>query len=217
MKNIKKMDILSRYEHFPDPVTLLLVGTAATSTTAATAGLIGAGGAVTAAGLGTAALAGAGIYSGVSASQQGKAAQEMAEYSAEAKEQEKREIEKAKEYRQERHAEETERIKGELSAGLGKAGAVPSAGIPLLIKAKQASESELENLMIGYEGGVSAKQTQSQADIYRMEGKLARKRGRNKAIGSYIGAGATLLTGFAEYGDWSKGYTPEGKATLLRY
>ena len=88
---------------------------------------------------------------------------------------------------------------------MGVAGAVPTAGAPLMLQAKQASESELENLMIGYTGRERAMAARTQAQLDIMGGKLARQRGRAEATGRYIGAGTTLLTGFGkgkERGYW---------------
>jgi hypothetical protein len=106
-----------------------------------------------------------------------------------------------------------------MQAGMGEAGAVTTVGTPLLIQAKQASELELKNLMIGYEGATEAARARSEAAGYKMEGKIARRKGRAGMIGGFLGAGGTLLTGFSGM-DWGKGgggLTKEGKATLLRY
>jgi len=83
-------------------------------------------------------------------------------------------------------------------AGMGAAGAVTSAGTPLLIQAKQQAESELENLMIGYEGATQASRLRSEANLQRTQGKIYGQKAKTARTASYIGAGSTLLTGFSK-------------------
>ena len=156
-----------------------------------------------------AAATGLGVYgqvqAGRAAEAEAKSRQNIAEYNAQVQEQEAKAIEQRTALAQRRQAEAAARQLSALEAGVGVAGAVPTAGAPLMLQAKQASESELENLMIGYTGRerAMAARTQAQLDIAR--GKLARQRGKAEARGRYIGAGATLLNGFAkgaERGYW---------------
>jgi len=145
------------------------------------------------------------IIEGQAASVEGKSQQNIANYNAQVQEREAKAIEQRTAVEQRRQAEEAARRQSTLEAGLGASGAVTTAGAPLMLQAKQASESELENLMIGYTGReeATAARTQGQLDI--MQGKLAKQRGKAEAKGQYIGAGTTLLSGFqtgAERGYW---------------
>lgn len=154
--------------------------------------------------LALAAIAGTGmqafgqIQAGRAASAEAKSQQNIAEYNAQIQEREAKAIEQRTALAQRRQAEAAARQLSALEAGVGAAGAVPTAGAPLMLQAKQASESELENLDIGYTGRERAVAARTQARLDIMGGKLARQRGKAEARGRYIGAGATLLTGFAK-------------------
>jgi hypothetical protein len=148
--------------------------------------------------LAIAAIAGSQIYGGIAAEQEGKSQQAIQNYNAAVMEQQAKATEQKTAFEQKRQAEAAERQASKLQAGLGAAGAVTTTGTPLLIQAKQASELELENLMIGYEGATEAARARSEAAGYKMQGKLVRQRGRAEMIGGFMGAGGTLLTGFSK-------------------
>ena len=146
-------------------------------------------------------MAGAQVAGGLAARQEGKDAEALADYNASVMEAEAKQEEAKAKFDSIRQAEEAERIQGSLTAGLGMSGVDVSVGSPLLLQAKQASELELDNLMIGYEGQLAASRARSQATGYKMEGDFAKQRGKNKMIGSFMGAGGTLLKGFGGYGE----------------
>lgn len=190
----------------------LMLGTAAVAATAttaavpATAGLIGAGGAVTAGGLvmGTAVVGGLGlgavgmIGSANAAAAQAKGQQAMAEYNAKVQEREADAIEQATLYKQRKQTEEATRIASSQLAAMGASGAVSTTGTPLLIQAKQAAESELDNLLIGYEGQIGAGKARSQGQLDLMQAGIYGTSGSNARTAGMIGAGTTLLTGFTK-------------------
>jgi hypothetical protein len=156
-------------------------------------------------GIGTGAMTGGLIYSGMAASAEAKSAENMANYNAAVLEQQAKATEQRTALAQRQEAERGARIQSTLESRLAASGAVTTTGAPLLLQAKQASETELKNLMIGYEGETEASRIRSEAGIERMRGKIARKRGRAESIGRYAEAGGTLLTGFAtgkERGYW---------------
>ncbi len=127
----------------------------------------------------------------------GREAEATAKYNQALQEQQAREIERTTRFRQERQAEAGVRAISKLRAGLGAAGAVTTTGAPLMLEAKQASEFELENLMIGRAGIIGAERARAAGRMERYRGKVAKR-------AAYIGAGTTLLTGFAEM-DWGGG------------
>lgn len=190
----------------------LLVGTAAIAATAgaaaipATAGLFGAAGALTAGGLATGGalvggigLGAAGILqTGAAGAAQAKGAQSMAEYNARVAQQEARAIEARTSYEQKRAVQEAERRQSRLRAALGASGAVPSAGTPLLLQTTQAEESELEMLLIGYEGQIGASRARSQAVLDRTQADIYGRRAGAARTAGFIGAGTTLLRGFGQ-------------------
>jgi hypothetical protein len=153
--------------------------------------------------------AGGQVYSGMAANAEGKDAQKIAEYNAKVNEQQAKAIEQKTIFDQRRQAEASEREMSSLTAGIGASGATMSEGTPLLIASKQASELDLENQMIGYEGGIAAQQARNEASLNRMQGKFYRAQGKNRATASYIGAGSSLLTGFGQAGYMSKAPTPK--------
>jgi len=164
--------------------------------------------------------AGGQIYSGLAANAEGKSAQNMANYNAQLSEREATMTEQKTAYQQKLQAEEADRRQSTMRAGLGASGAVTTTGAPLLIQAEQANQDEMQNLMIGFEGQQEATALRSEATLQRMQGKQARKAGKNAMIGGFIGAGSSLMTGFSNSGMFSKtsgGLTNEGKATVLRY
>ena len=192
----------------------LLVGSAATGS----AGLIGSSGAITGTGL----LAGTGIagsiYGGVSqaqaAKQQGQSQKAMMEYNARVEEQKARQIEAKTAYDQKRQAQAAQRRMSTLTANIGASGAVGTVGSPLLVAAKQQSELDLENLMIGYEGQIGAQEHRSQAGMDVMQGNLYSQAGRNRATGAYMGAGTSILGGLYNSGAFND--MTFGKKTTLK-
>ena len=152
--------------------------------------------------VGTAAVGGLGlaavgqIQAGRAAAAEAKGAETVAQYNARVATQQAKAEEQYTKIRQEQQAEDAARHASALQAGLSASGAVPSDGTPLLIQARQAAESELDNLMIGYEGQIRAQRASSQAELDRLQGQIYGQRtGYAKAAGM-TGAGATLLTGF---------------------
>ena len=178
----------------------LAVGTAATAATVATSGLIGTAGGVTGSGLLAAAGAGASAYGtyqqGQAAEAQGKSQQDMANYNARVAEQEAKAKELRAGFAQKRQAKKAAEIKSSQIAKLAAGGGLGSPVAGDLV-AEQASELDLENLLIGYEGQVGAEQSRSQATLDRMQGGLYAKAGKATAKRANIGFGVGLA-GFAK-------------------
>ena len=141
---------------------------------------------------------------GLAAEAEGKTQQNMANYNAALQEREAKQIEAQTAMQQKQQAEEASRTASTLRAGLGASGAVSTAGSPLMIMAKQASQSELENLNIGYQGMEQATAARSGAALSRMEGLAARQKGRAGKTAGFLGAGSTLLTGFGTAGYYGR-------------
>lgn len=145
----------------------------------------------------SAAVAAAGsIQQGVAANREAEDQQKMADYNASVEQQKAKQIEAVGVFDSKQQAEEADRLASTQSAALGASGAVTTEGSPLLIKAKQAAQSDLENLLIGYNARVGANAANNQANLDIMQGKLVRKKGENEQTGSYFSAGSSLLKGF---------------------
>ena len=142
------------------------------------------------------------IQQGRAAEAEARSAQNIANYNAAVMEQQAESERRAGQFRGIRQAKAGERVKSSLQAAIGKAGS-PS----LMLEAEQAAELELENLMIGYESELAAGRYESQATLDRMQGELYRRKGRNLATASYIGAGSTLLMGAGMMGMMGGGGT----------
>lgn len=124
---------------------------------------------------------------------QGKSAQNIANFNAAvAKQTAVAEREKAG-FAQKRQAKKGAEIKSALTAKLGAAGGIGSL-VAADLTAEQASELELENLLIGFEGEVAAQQAESQAELDKLQGRLAKQRGKAAARSANIGFGTQLAT-----------------------
>jgi len=170
------------------PFTALGTAAGASAATATSTGLMLAGAGVAAAGQ---------IQAGRVAEAEGKSAQNLANYNAAVMEQEAKAAEQKGRFEQQRQAKKAERIKSRLRASIAKTGAVVGVGTPLLVETEQAAELDLENLLIGYEARTMARRARSQAEIDRLSGKVAKRRGKAERLASYTQAGTTLLTGFS--------------------
>ena len=155
------------------------------------------------------------IQQGRVAQSEAKSAQNIANYNAAIMEKEAKATRAKAKFDQIRHAKESARIQSTMRTKIAGQGAYGSG----LLEEEQEAELELERFLIGYEAEVEAQRAESQAEIDRMSGQLAKQRGVSAKQASYVGAGATLLTGFGTAGMYKKppGLTPAGKATLLRY
>ena len=142
---------------------------------------------------------------GQAAAGEAESRQAMAEYNARVAEQEAQAVEQQTRFQQQQQAKEAARYQSSLLAGLGAAGVVTTVGTPLMIQARQAAESELERLMIGYEGQVRASRARSQAGLDRMQAGIYGQRARTASRAGLFGAGTSLLTGFGTMA-MSRGY-----------
>jgi hypothetical protein len=140
------------------------------------------------------------VMAGQAAATEGKSAQNMENYNAAVEEQNAKQAIAKGNYEQQRQADEANRQQSSLAAEFGGSGVSASEGSPLMVKAKQASEDELSNFMIGYNAQTEAASHRNQAQLDIMQGKIYKQKGQNKAISEYMGAGSSLLTGFSKAG-----------------
>ncbi len=147
------------------------------------------------------------IAEGQAAKRQAENKAAMAKYNAAVSEQEAKQIEARSRVESIQQAQEAARAQSALLATQGTSGAVMTEGAPLLVQATQATQSELDNLMIGYQGQIAAARARNQAALYRMEAKTLKKKAKSAWTSSLIGAGATVLGGF---------YTPKTPTDFQR-
>ena len=125
-----------------------------------------------------------------------KSQKNLAVFNAQVAENEAKAKRQATRFKSKRQAEAGARIKSSLKAKIAAGG---GAGSPVAedLVAEQASELELENLLIGFEGEVAATQAENQGFLDRKKGKIAKRRGDNEARAANVKFATTLLTGFA--------------------
>ncbi len=124
---------------------------------------------------------------------QGQSEQNIAEFNARVSGQ-RAVAERAKAgFAQKRQAKKAVAIQSALEAKLGARGGIGSPVAADLI-GEQAEELELESLLIGFEGEVLAQQSESQAELDRLQGRLARQRGKSAARAANVDFGVQLET-----------------------
>ena len=124
---------------------------------------------------------------------EGKSAQNIANFNAAIAEQEAKAQRAKAGFAQKRQAKRGAEITSALTAKLGAAGGVGSP-VALDLAAEQAAELELENLLIGFEGEVLAGQAESQAELDRLQGRIAQQRGKSAARAANVQFGVELGT-----------------------
>lgn len=147
----------------------------------------------------------------VSAIQQGRAAKtqarfqeaiaarnaKLAERKAEAEQQAALEAAKVKE-------REGKEILAQQRAAFAISGVQIGRGTPLSVAVETAKNIKAEELTILREGVISAAQRRGEADIFRLTGKAAKKRGRAAGRAAILAAGGSILTGIGSVGIASK-------------
>jgi hypothetical protein len=141
-----------------------------------------------------------------------KSAQNIADFNAKVAEANATAERQKTNFEQIQQAKEAERIKGALAASLGAAGGTGTA-VGLDLTSEQASELELENLLIGFEGETRAGQLENQAINDRLQGQLARQKSKSAARSANVGFGLQVaslgfLSGFGRGGGAAAATTP---------
>ena len=159
------------------------------------------------------------IQAGREAAAEAKSQENISKYNAAVQRREALARRQKTAFEQRRQAKAAERQRSKLQAAIGLAGGVPTGAV----EAEQAAESELENLLIGYEGQVAEQRALSQAELDIAQAGIYKKRGKAARTASYFGAGRTLLTGFGMAGMAGRapvkptGYTGKGMASPWTY
>ena len=141
--------------------------------------------------------AGSQIWQGRVAKAQSEAEAQMAERNAQTLELDAQAQEEKTKFDLVRAVLTGERIQGALTAQLGASGARLDVGAPLDLLSAQASELDLDRMLIGFEGTTKAARLRDQAGIVRAGGDMALQRGKNAELAGFIGAGSSLLRDFA--------------------
>lgn len=148
---------------------------------------------------------------------EGKSRQNIADFNAVVKEQEAKAERLRAGFASKRQAKKAAAIKSALEAKLGAAGGLGSP-VAADLAAEQAAELELENLLIGFEGETRARQAENQAILDRLQGKLAKQKGKAAGRAANIRLGMQIATlGVAGFGGGaaSRGAGNQAGSTLL--
>lgn len=80
-------------------------------------------------------------------------------------------------------------------------------GTPLSVVVETAKELKAEELTILREGAISAAQRKAEADIFRLRGEVAKRKGKAAGRAATLAAGGSILTGVGQIGTASsKGF-----------
>ena len=139
---------------------------------------------------------------------EGKSAQNIANFNAAIAENQAVAERQKGTFAQKRQVKRGAETKAALTTNIAAAG-VAGSQVAGELEVEQAEELELENLLLGFESEVLAKRAESQAELDRLQGELAKKRGKSAAraaniqfglqlagLGSKTGTGQRFLEGF---------------------
>jgi hypothetical protein len=164
-------------------------------------------GVATAAAVGGAAMGAIGaIQQGQAAAQQAKGQQAIAEYNAQVQQRAAQAQQQSDLYKGERLAESQARQASALQAQAAASGATPTTGAPLLVQQKQAEQSEMDRLILGYNSNVAQQQDLNQSTIDTMQASIYGQQASNYQTAGMIGAGTSLMSGMTDYWKMKKGY-----------
>lgn len=124
---------------------------------------------------------------------EGKSAQNIANFNAAVAEQEAKAARTKAGFASKRQAKEAAKIKSAQIADIAAAGGLGSP-VAADLTAEQAAELELENLLISFEGEVEAKRAETQAELDRLQGSLAKQRGKAAGRAANIRLGTQIAT-----------------------
>jgi hypothetical protein len=150
------------------------------------------------------------IVGAISAVSAGESQKQAADYNAKVMEAQAQSERDAAKFEENRQREQAAKMRARQRVAYLASGVDLSEGTPLEVLGAQAGEMEMDALAIRYSGEVKAKQSESQAAIYRMQGRQAQKAG-------VINAGSSLLTGVGSVATTLMNkYTPSAPAKSIK-
>jgi hypothetical protein len=152
-------------------------------------------------------MVGGQVMGGLSAKAEGEAANAIAKYNANLKIQEAAEIQR----QASEEAIDVQEAGQELMASQRAsylASGVNLQGTPMTVLNKTAYEIEKERLNILRQGQIGANYATSEANILRLQGKLAKKKGKTAFYSSLLSAGGTVLMAGSQLGFGGGGEKP---------
>jgi hypothetical protein len=128
------------------------------------------------------------VVSAISAQNAADAQKQALDYNADVMDAQAQSEREAAAFAETQQREQAAKLRARQRVAYASSGIDLSEGTPLEVLGQQAGEMEMDALTIRYNGEVKAKQSESQAAIYRMQGAQAKKAG-------VANAGSSLLTG----------------------
>jgi hypothetical protein len=138
------------------------------------------------------------IGQGNAASAAAKGQQAVSEYNAKVAQQQGKAEEQATLFKQGQQEQAAARQASSLQAAAGASGAVTTEGAPLQIQGVQAQQSEMDNLMLGYQGQIAQQQSLNQSQLDELQAGIYGQQASNAQTAGLMGAGTSLLTGFGK-------------------
>ena len=135
------------------------------------------------------------IVGAMSAVSAGESQKQAADYNADVMDAQAQSERDAAAFEETRQREANSKLKARQRVAYLSSGVDLSEGTPLEVLGSQAGEMEMDAMAIRYNGEVKARQSESQAEIYRMQGNQARTAG-------YTNAGSSLMTGAGSVGKY---------------
>jgi len=148
-------------------------------------------------------LFGAGIgLQAYSSYQQGQAqaeqyayAQQEALYKARVAEADAKAVQARTTFEQQRQIQEGAAAVDTMRVSQATSGARTDVGTPVLVRAQQWAEVELENFLIGLEGRTQKSKFKQEAAFQRIQGRLYGKAAKRSVLTGYLGAAANIFQG----------------------
>ena len=128
------------------------------------------------------------VVSAMSAMNAADAQKQALDYNADVMDAQAQSEREAAAFSETQQREQAAKLRARQRVAYASSGIDLSEGTPLEVLGQQAGEMEMDALTIRYNGEVKAKQSESQAAIYRMQGVQAQRAG-------FANAGSSLLTG----------------------
>jgi hypothetical protein len=139
-------------------------------------------------------IAGSAVISGIQAHQQAKQSAAIAKYNEQVAIEQAKAKEAAGKIRLEERQKRTRQLIESQTAVIGAAGVRGGTGSPLLLRLQTAEQGALDALTEQFQTRVGVQESLSQAELFRVERKAARDRGRLGIGATIFGGGARLAT-----------------------
>lgn len=152
--------------------------------------------------------------SAYSAIQQGEAANRAARYNARVAEQQGNYARLAAAADAETRRRQLDRVLGTQRARYGASGVIASEGSPLLVMMQSEEEAALDVARVRHGGAVAAHGLQIEADLYRRQGRQAKRQAKLQAASNILTGLSGAASLYSKYTPPSSRAAPSGRSNL---